>query len=234
MAISPDLDVALCATVFARARRLHIPDFLTPASAEALHRALRDFGDWRLTVNEREQVWDLPAVEVAALSGGQQSALNAQLHRSAEDGFQFVYKTARLSERGEIPDGHPLAAAVALLNSPEFLDLARAITGDAEIAFADAQATCYEAGHFLTRHDDAVAGKNRRAAYVLNLTPAWRAEWGGVLEFLDADGHVAEGYVPSFNALNLFAVPQLHHVSHIAPFARGPRLSITGWLRTRD
>ena len=69
---------------------------------------------------------------------------------------------------------------------------------------------------------------------MLNLTPAWRAEWGGVLEFLDADGHVAEGYVPSFNALNLFAVPQLHHVSHIAPFARGPRLSITGWLRTRD
>ncbi len=76
-----------------------------------------------------------------------------------------------------------------------------------------------------------MAGKQRRAAYVLSLTPEWRAEWGGVLEFLDADGHIAEGYVPCFNALNVFLVPQLHHVSCVAAFAAAPRLSLTGWLR---
>jgi Rps23 Pro-64 3,4-dihydroxylase Tpa1-like proline 4-hydroxylase len=31
-----------------------------------------------------------------------------------------------------------------------------------------------------------VAGKNRVAAYVLNLTPRWRVEWGGLLMFHDA------------------------------------------------
>jgi SM-20-related protein len=65
----------------------------------------------------------------------------------------------------------------------------------------------------------------------LNLTHQWRADWGGILNFLDADGHVAEGYVPAFNALNLFRVPQRHNVSYVAPFAMNGRYSITGWLR---
>ena len=60
----------------------------------------------------------------------------------------------------------------------------------------------------------------------------WRADWGGLLLFQDADGHVSEGYVPKFNALNLFAVPQTHAVSQVASFATASRLSITGWIRS--
>ena len=74
---------------------------------------------------------------------------------------------------------------------------------------------------------------NRLAAYVLSLTPRWRAEWGGLLEFIGADGHIAAGYVPNFNSLRLFRVPINHHVSCVAPFAMAGRYSITGWLRAR-
>ena len=49
--------------------------------------------------------------------------------------------------------------------------------------------------------------------------------------FHDADGHVAEGYVPRFNALNLFTVPQTHSVSQIASFVTASRYAITGWVR---
>ena len=58
-----------------------------------------------------------------------------------------------------------------------------------------------------------------------------RPDWGGILQFLDRDGHVADGYVPVFNALNIFRVPQLHNVSSVVPFAGHARLSITGWFR---
>src|SRR5690606_24819670 len=102
-----------------------------------------------------------------------------------------------------------------------------------DIAFADSQATRFSAGHFLTTHDDDVAGKQRRAAYVLNLTPHWRTDWGGVLQFIDADGHVTAGLAPKFNALNLFRVPQQHAVSFVTPSAPSSRYSITGWLRAR-
>ena len=37
--------------------------------------------------------------------------------------------------------------------------------------------------------------------------------------------------MPTFNALNLFAVPQLHSVSFVPPFAGALRFSVTGWLR---
>ncbi|MDP3854566.1 2OG-Fe(II) oxygenase family protein [Phenylobacterium sp.] len=93
--------------------------------------------------------------------------------------------------------------------------------------------TRYRAGDFLAAHDDGVEGKNRLYAYVLNFTPAWRTDRGGLLAFHDADGHVAEAYVPTFNALNIFRVPQLHAVTQVASYAAGERLSVTGWIRER-
>jgi len=78
-----------------------------------------------------------------------------------------------------------------------------------------------------------VAGKQRHAAYVYNLTPAWRADWGGLLLFHGDDGNVTRGLTPSFNALNIFAVPQPHSVSMVTPFAASRRYSVTGWLRGR-
>jgi SM-20-related protein len=113
------------------------------------------------------------------------------------------------------------------------VDFLRVVTGKKGIDFADAQATAYGPGHFLTAHDDEVAGKQRHAAYVFNLTPVWRVDWGGLLLFHGADGHVSRGFTPSFNALNIFAVPQPHSVSMVAPFAANRRYSVTGWLRGR-
>jgi Rps23 Pro-64 3,4-dihydroxylase Tpa1-like proline 4-hydroxylase len=125
-----------------------------------------------------------------------------------------------------------LAELARFLSSGEAIDFLRAVTGRADIRFADAQATAYGPRHFLTAHDDDVAGKNRAAAYVLNLTPEWRIDWGGLLLFHGADGVVEEGWPPSFNTLNLFAVPQPHSVSYVTPFVPNRRYAVTGWLRT--
>jgi Rps23 Pro-64 3,4-dihydroxylase Tpa1-like proline 4-hydroxylase len=99
--------------------------------------------------------------------------------------------------------------------------------------YADAQATLYRSGHFLTAHDDNTPGTKRLAAYVLSFTPVWRPEWGGLLEFLDDTSQVETGYVPGFNTIKLFRVPMTHYVSMVAPSAMSGRYSITGWLRAR-
>ena len=124
-----------------------------------------------------------------------------------------------------------LDAFAQFLSAPATLQVLQTITGLDDIDFADAQATNYRRGDFLTAHDDEVAGKNRRAAYVFGLTPAWRTEWGGLLLFHDASGDVTQGLAPRFNCLNIFAVPQLHSVSQVASYAAAGRLSVTGWLR---
>lgn len=65
----------------------------------------------------------------------------------------------------------------------------------------------------------------------MNLTPRWRTEWGGLLQFHDARGDLSHALAPAYNAIHVFTVPQLHSVSYVAPFAGAPRFAITGWLR---
>ena len=118
-----------------------------------------------------------------------------------------------------------------LMQSKPMLDLLRAITGHAGVAFTDGHATAYGPGDFLTGHDDDVAGKNRLAAYVYGLTPHWRLEWGGLLLFHGHMDRTAAGLVPRFNTLDLFAVPQQHSVSQVTASASHRRFAVTGWLR---
>ena len=76
-----------------------------------------------------------------------------------------------------------------------------------------------------------IDGKGRIAAYVLNLTPQWRPEWGGLLLFPGSDGAQAEAFVPGFNRLSLLRVPQQHCVTEVSRAAAFRRYAITGWLR---
>lgn len=144
-----------------------------------------------------------------------------------------MFETYRISddvEAGRLTEG-PFADFYRYLNSSSGLTWLRGVTGDERIAYVDAQATRYRAGHFLAAHTDAAEGKHRLYAYVLNLTPAWNTDWGGLLQFHSNDAHIAEAYAPRWNALNLFRVPQPHAVSYVPPFVEANRLSITGWLR---
>ena len=229
--LNPELDSRALAEEFNRRGRIHIQSVLEKTSADSLHACLRDETAYRLCVNIGGV-----ARALANLTPDERQAVSIAAWREAGiTGFQFLFDMLRLSGNGEpYPDAqHPWAKTVAFLNGPEFLGFARRITGMEDIAFADAQATLYRPGHFLTAHDDNTPGTKRRAAYVLSFTPTWRPEWGGLLEFLDRDGQVEAGYLPGFNTLKLFRVPMSHHVSAVAPFALGQRHSITGWLRAR-
>lgn len=234
-ALNPTLDQEMLAAEYARRGRLHIPAIFDSKSATRIHRAIADETSYNLTVNSGAKVFDVSPSDLAKLTPDQKKALIDSASAGALRGFQFMYDTHRLTDAGEAYRDATsyLARIVAFLQGEPFLSFVRLVTGEERIAFADAQATRYGPGHFLTTHNDDVAGKNRAAAYVINMTPLWRAEWGGNLLFLGKEGHVEEGYVPCFNALNLFKVPQVHLVSHVAPFANAKRYAITGWLRAR-
>jgi Rps23 Pro-64 3,4-dihydroxylase Tpa1-like proline 4-hydroxylase len=232
--INPDLDERSAAARFAASGRVHIPDFLVREDAERLFDFVRGSAEWRLVVNQGEKLFELDRSAQVALTPEAHTALARAAHEAARYNFQFLYEAVRVpdDERERERCGNALARFASFLSSADVVPLLRRVTGAHEIEFADAQATAYGPGHFLTAHDDDVAGKRRHAAYVFNLTPVWRVDWGGLLLFHGPDGHVPQAYVPSFNALNLFAVPQPHSVSLVAPFAANRRYSVTGWLRS--
>jgi Rps23 Pro-64 3,4-dihydroxylase Tpa1-like proline 4-hydroxylase len=227
--LNPALDRAALGNTFRRNGRVHIPSVLVSAAADRVHRCLTRETTWSVTFNNGPDFLDL---EYKTLEERSRLALSTM--RRAAAGFHYVFDNHRLSRDGEAyPDEtHYFARVVEFLNSPHVLRFVRDVTGLEAIAWMDAQATLYRPGDFLTMHDDRIGGHKRLAAYVLNMTPYWRAEWGGVLQFIDPSGHIETGYVPAFNALNIFRVPMLHSVSQVAIFG-GLRYSITGWFHAR-
>jgi Rps23 Pro-64 3,4-dihydroxylase Tpa1-like proline 4-hydroxylase len=229
--LNPTLDCCALAKDFQERGRVHIQSILDEQSANHLYHCLSHETRYRLCANIGGV-----ARALADLSPQERQACTIAAWREVgAAGFQFLFDMHRLSLNGEpYPNANDRwARVVEFLNGREFLDFARAVTGLDAIAFADAQATCYRQGHFLTAHDDDTPGTKRLAAYVFGFTPVWRPEWGGLLEFLDTSSQVEAGYLPGFNSLKLFKVPKAHYVSAVAPFAPAPRYSITGWLRGR-
>jgi len=232
-ALDPRHDARELGERYARDGRVTIDDLIESEAALELHRLLRAREDWRQVVINDEKLIELDRPTRAGLTREQREALDQAVYAGARYGFQARYEAIRVpddaGERAESAD--PLARFAEWLSTGGMRDFLRTVTGAPDVVFADAQATAYSPGDFLTGHDDAVAGKNRSAAYVSGLTPKWRLEWGGLLMFHEGSGASASGIAPGFNQLNLFRVGQQHSVSEVTRAAAYRRYSITGWLR---
>ncbi|MFN3816717.1 2OG-Fe(II) oxygenase [Brevundimonas sp.] len=232
--IAPGLDPLRLQPIFRRTRRLHIPDVLPGQTAAAICQALIRDTPWKRSLFLGDRGVALDFDELAAMPADARARLDQGLAQRARDGFQYAFDSWSVSDEVEAGrrTGHPAESFYDFLNAPAFLQWVRAVTGDDRPRYCDAQCTRFNPGDYLNGHTDEAEGKNRLYAYVMNLTPKWTVDWGGVLLFIDQDGHVAEGYTPAFNALNIFEVPQPHSVSIVAPFAGTSRLAITGWIRS--
>ncbi len=157
------------------------------------------------------------------------------IYAEAARGVGFLYGRFHLNEAKDIENNEDydfLYELFKFLNSDDMFSAINKITKIEGIKSADAQATSYRAGHFLTRHRDDLSGQERKLAYVMGFTEVWHPDWGGLLQFFEEDGTPRDAWAPMFNTLSLFDVSHIHSVTHIAPYAATPRLSITGWFRS--
>jgi len=232
LALNSRLDATALAREYATHGRVQVRDVLAPESAAALHALLRGRSDWRQVLNSGDQLVELDRPMRAALPDAQARALDDAVYAGARGGFQYRFETLRVPDEADArrASSDPLAHFATWWSQGEPRDFLRTVTGEPSIGFADAQATAYAPGDFLTGHDDAFEGKHRLAAYVLGLNPTWRAEWGGLLLFHEGDGRIA-GVSPGFNTLSLFRIGRMHSVSEVTRAAAYRRYSITGWLR---
>jgi SM-20-related protein len=230
--LSARQDIDRLRAEFSRLGRVVVPDALVAEIATRWLQRLSSWSEWALVTRVEGQHRSFDAAGMAVLPAEKRADFDELVARGARSGFQYLFERYPLYDLGRVGRlfDPVLAQIYALLRSPELVALARAITGDGRIAFADGQVTRYRRGHFLTLHDDRAEGMQRVSAYVLNLTPQWSADYGGQLQFLDAAGQVEDCVGPRFNALTLFAVPQPHLVSAVAPFVSDSRYALTGWF----
>lgn len=214
--------------------RARVEGFLDPSSAQALKQRLRAEKNWNLVTTLGSRHYDLDGQSMEDQAADQKAEFSNAVHAPAREGrFQYLFNNIPIYDNyhKRRQDRPHFNALFEFLNSDAVLTAVRDLVGVDDIGFADAQATRYLPGHFLTVHDDGVEGKGRRAAFVLSMSESWRPDWGGLTLFFRDDGQVDEAFVPAFNTLALFKVPQKHAVSVVAPFAGAPRFAITGWFR---
>lgn len=234
------LDPAPFAEIYNRDKLVSIPDILPEATAMALYQMLRSQVRWRLVFPEpspqpggQEHVIMLSQEEIAQMGReGMARRIQGVMSR-ARDNYGYLYNCYPMIQAYTQgwDAGHPIHQLAEFLNSPEFLEFGRAVIGADAITKADAQATLYAGGHFLTRHVDEGYDRERRAAYTFGFTRDWQPDWGGLLMLLDSNLDVVRGLLPRFNTLNLFDGTMIHSVSAVSPFAGDGRIQITGWLR---
>ena len=232
--INTALDLKRWRDELARRGRAQVDDYLQPDAAEALHACLAREVPWTLAYRDGPEPKVLDNAAWTALDAAGRRAVYERCYALAERDYAFAYESymmVRAYKEGRDP-GLLLHRVLEFFNSPDYLAFARALTGHAGIRRANAQATRYRTGHFLKQHDDYEAEEGRQYAYVLNLTREWRADWGGLLQFIDDSGRVIDTLMPRFNTLSIFRVPAHHCVTLVAPWAQGDRYAITGWLLT--
>jgi len=214
--------------------RLLLPDLLDEGFAARLLARARAWSEWHLVTRISGMHREFDAAEMDRLPADRMRQFQQLVHAEARDGFQYLYERYPLYEKARQLQLHDetLAQAYDFLRSDAFLQLLRQVTGCAEISFTDGQLSRYRAGHFLTMHDDSSEELGRSAAFVLNLTPDWSVDHGGLLQFVNRLGQVETAFTPRFNALSLFRVPAVHSVSLVPPYVDGCRFALTGWART--
>lgn len=233
MQLNPGLKTNDLIRRFRERKRIVIRDVLTPVVAEQIHACMTQQVKWGLAYQDDTGPQHIEADRLAAMQADERLALDERIGTRARQGFQFRYHcypmlNAYLQRRDP---GLLLHNLFEFINAPVMLDFVRTITGMKQIVRADAQATLFAPGDFLTLHNDFDAQKGRLVAYVLGFTKDWRADYGGMLQFMDDKHNVEQGFLPHFNALMLFSVPQWHAVTYVPPFAPVGRYAVTGWFQ---
>lgn len=236
--LNPKLDSQAYRKTFDQQQRVQIRDFLSTESAQKISDILRNETPWGLAWRAGEMPPEsIRQEQLAAVDDAKKHNIASALHESmASDRYAFQFHQYPMLDAylGRWNPDSKLDRLLEYINDAPFLDLVREVTGFQSLIKADAQATLYTPGQFLALHNDSHVDQNWRVAYVMNFCPGeWRPDWGGYLQFFDDEGDIIGGFRPRFNALNLFAVPQKHNVSYVAPYAPFARYAVTGWFRDR-
>lgn len=231
--ISNDLDLEHWRRALASRSRVQIPGFLQPAAAEALAQDLEQRVPWQLA--ERSAGASRTTPRGAYPQADEYDALIRRGYAQAATSYQFAYDSYMLVKAAQEAWDPELLVnrMLTFFNGADFIEFARYLASDPAINAANAQCTRYRPGHYLMPHEDLDVSEGRRYAFVINLAREWRQDWGGQLQFLGDDGSVTETFMPGWNMLSLFRVPQRHQVTLVSPWASRPRHAITGWWLAR-
>lgn len=228
--LNPELNTQSLAKEFYQDQRLRIDNLLRETFAKEVHAQLKSNLVFDNILYSQGKNIVLSEQQMQAMDASRRDDLQMELLSLANRGIGFFYSGYRMEEDRIAAVPAALGELFTLVRSTAMLDIIKKITGYTDIIGADGQFTRYSRGQYLTRHSDFVPAERRRLAYVINLTPNWHPDWGGLLQFYEDNGVPRDAWEPRFNCLSLFDVRHVHAVTFVAPYASESRYALTGWF----
>ncbi|ESQ83871.1 hypothetical protein AEAC466_11120 [Asticcacaulis sp. AC466] len=201
--------------------RIRLEGALAAEDALRVHHALEQQTPWELQLVNRDGKPDiLSAAELNTLSADIIQTRLQDTAQRAQDGLSYLRLGLDLMDSETIA----LESLTAVLKSADFAGFCERLTGLSGLELISLSAVCYRNGDFFTQHTD----QHVRLGFEWNFTQGWRSDWGGQMLFHSPSGDIEGGIMPRFNDLSLFAGDQPRSIASVAPYAGGPRFSITG------
>ena len=233
--INRRIDAGSLRSEFNERGRVRVQNFLQVDGAVALYNAMRRVR-WRtLVVSKEKLMGTVPFQDVEPETDRMALEL---AHEGVGLGFASVYDAdSPFSEDGICDEADSncgnsvLEGFQEFLSSLDFIGFVNRVTGVEDLERVTCQSTRFRSGHFvLFNSATALSDKTRkrRICFHLGLTADWKPEWGGLLEFRNQHDKSIEAFVPCFNTLDLFLVPQGYWISSVAAFAPAMRLAVSG------
>ena len=207
--------------------RVRINDFLPEDQAQSLSQCLAKLSSYRHAFVLGRNFGEATDEDLRALPAHERTKLMSDIMKQAASGVGFWYERHKVT----LDDDGVLGDMFNWLNSDALLETIAKITSIPQYGSAIAQATRYQRGDFLTRHQDNVTKERRKVAFVINLPPRWHPDWGGLLQFYELNGTPRDAWNPDFNSLSLFDVSHVHSVTSVSSFAPEARLAVSGWFQ---
>ena len=227
--INPNLNRKRLKQQFARDDRIKIENFLEPDVMQLVASEIVD-APFELVYVLDGKMQTTSSEKMASMSAEKKKQINQLIVAQASDGIGFLYGSCHLGVSRPAGIGAEMVKLFEFWRGEEMMEFVRSVTGDTMVNDVSGHYTRFVPGQFLTRHRDVVLEESRRFAYVLSFTEKWHPDWGGLLQYYEEDGTPRDSWAAQFNSLTIFAVRHIHAVTYVTPFARGPRLSLTGWF----
>lgn len=224
--LNPELNLEQITKDFSADHRVQINDLLPVEQAAHLSQCLAEKITYKQAFVVDGNFGEASLEQLNDLKVEDRDKLLNDVNQQAASGVGFWYERNVIQAN----DTELTGDLFKWLNSDALLETVANITGTDKCSGATAQSTRYKPGDFLTRNKSDATEEKRKLAFVMNLSPRWHADWGGMLQFYQPDATPRDTWSPNFNSLALFDVSHIHSVTYVAPFAQEPQLAIRGWF----
>ena len=211
-------------TIYQQKKKVQIKNILIDQVAELLYKNAKIEKNWILATGHDSVKFEKKVIKQFEKINSLQ--IKKIQDKFKNDHFSYIFHRSMNNQKPSFLEYN----LRNFMSSIEFIDYLNQITSLNISKLNTLFLSKYKGGNFLSPHSDKGNGK---LAFVLNLTKNWKPQYGGILHFMNNEKtKIIESYLPLFNNLMLFEVPNEgipHFVSHVVPYIKLERYSITGW-----